>query len=134
MIKLIVLLFTLILINKSLAEKAHFNVKDSSGEHFVIELTDHDLIRHARDLIYNKAKERFHVQGKIVKEKRAYNSKWHFHLDPSSISFYDTPMDSCCSTELAGIGKRLDEACTPSFLPNCFCCLSSSKVLNEIKL
>jgi hypothetical protein len=62
---------------------------------FVIELTDAAQIQHARDLLRGVTTSRAHVMGLIIKERRAYNAAWSYHLDPATIEFFDLATEVC---------------------------------------
>lgn len=97
---------------------------------FIIKLTDPDKIKHARDILSGNETKAIHVIGKIVKEPVPYNPNWSFHLDPDSISFFESALEVCDAT-IEQVEDHLDEACG-SFLPDCTWCPWSSRLVKEV--
>jgi hypothetical protein len=101
------------------------------GDQFIIELTDPDKIETARTLITESNALRLHVGGTLVKEPASYNKPWRFHLDPSSIYFFEMATGVCDATPTY-VEAHLDEA-GGAFLPNLNWCPWTSKVVAEVK-
>ncbi|KAL9547340.1 hypothetical protein PS6_007194 [Mucor atramentarius] len=71
------------------AETAYFTLQTFEEIDFVIELTDDAKIAEARRILSGEEKEKIHVMGRIIKKRQAYNPFWSYHLDPSTINFFD---------------------------------------------
>src|SRR3981081_3571946 len=56
---------------------------------FTIRLTDPKQIQHARDILSGKSTDLPHLIGNIVQAPACYSQPWSFHLDSTSISFFD---------------------------------------------
>lgn len=110
--------------------QAYFQVKDSAEKIYVIKLVESHKIEHARKILSGEQTKRVHVQGTIVKEPATYNEGWDFHLQPSSIDFFEMAMEVCDSNvdlvanDLASVGG--------AFLPGNHWCPWSSKLVGEI--
>ena len=61
---------------------AFFAFVTTDSREFVIQLTNDDLIEHARKLLSGEETSKPHVHGKIIKGSQPYNPAWSFHLDP----------------------------------------------------
>ncbi|AWS48146.1 calmodulin [Streptosporangium sp. 'caverna'] len=101
-----------------------------SPQPFVIQLTDAAKIEHARKILSGKETERTHVMGRIIKRTAPYNPAYSFHLDPSTIDFFQMAIEVCDAT-LSYTEDHLDEACG-AFLPGCFFCPWTSKLVAEV--
>ena len=77
------------------SEVAYFEVIDSSNKPFIIMLVEAEKIAHARKVINGTEKSKVHVQGLIVKSAESYNPNWSFHLEPSSIGFFEFAIEVC---------------------------------------
>jgi len=103
-----------------------------AGNDFTIALHDPALIAKARQIVAGKVTDQVAVSGRIVKRAVAYNRPWHFHLQPSSITFitFGTPMclryltTSELEANLAKIGS-------PDFSPLGYWCPVGSRVTAE---
>ena len=115
----------------SRAATAYFQVSDASEDKkpFIIKLTGEN-IRHARRILNGEEKARVHVQGTIVKSTVNYNPGWSFHLDTSTIDFFEMAIEVCDAT-MAYVEQHLDEV-GDSTLPNCHWCPWSSRIIAEI--
>lgn len=113
--------------------EAYFAVDAQFGQGapFVIKLTKEADIQHARDLVSGTTSERPHVMGRIRKQQVPYNSKWSFHIDPETISFFEVAIEVCDATTQY-LEDHLDEACG-AFLPGCYWCPWSSRLTEEVK-
>ncbi|WP_439675558.1 BP74-related protein [Embleya sp. MST-111070] len=111
--------------------QAHFAFRQrSEPEEFIIELTDDAKIAHARKILLGEEKDRVHVHGRIIKRTQPYNPKWSFHLDPSTIDFFEVAIEVCDAT-MRYTEDHLDEACG-AFLPGCHWCPWDSMLVREV--
>jgi len=99
---------------------------------FVIALTDPIKIEQARRAIADPENNPHSVMGLIVKEPRDYNPLWSYHLDPSTIEFFDNAIEVCDAAPRY-VEEHLAEACG-EFLPGCRWCPWSSQVVAEIEV
>jgi hypothetical protein len=60
-------------------------------ERFVLCLEDPKKIAEARAILNDEAER--HVHGTLVDSPIFYNEPWRFHVEPSSVNFYDTALD-----------------------------------------
>jgi hypothetical protein len=109
---------------------AYFAFEQEPDQEFIFELNDDELIAHARRIISGQEKDQIHVMGRIQKRRVPYNPRWDFHLDPSSIRFFDQAIE-VCDANMAYVEDHLDEACG-AFLPGCQWCPWNSKILREV--
>lgn len=98
---------------------------------FIFELRDDDQIAHARRVLSGEETQRVHVHGRIVKRTAPYNPTWSFHLDPSTINFFDMAIEVCDSSTQY-VEDHLDEA-GGAFLPGGHWCPWSSKLTKELE-
>jgi hypothetical protein len=118
-------------LRRTAMSEAYFAV-DTHYDHrrFVIQVTKEADIQHARDLLSGEDTSRPHVMGQITKRPVAYNPGWSFHIDPTTISFFDMAIEVCdASTQY--VEDHLDEA-GGAFLPGCFWCPWASRVVEEV--
>jgi hypothetical protein len=108
----------------------YFAFTDYSQKEFIFELTDEEKIAHARRIISGEEREKVHVMGRIIKRKQPYNPEWSYYLDPSSINFFAMAIE-VCDANIGYVEDHLDEACG-AFLPGCYWCPWSSKVVREV--
>ncbi|MGW6421758.1 BP74-related protein [Nocardia sp. NPDC055053] len=115
-----------------MAQPAYFTFTQPSspGSEFVIELTDDKLIRHARRIVSGEETQEVHAHGRLVKRTAPYNPKWSFHLDPSTIRFFDMAIE-VCDSDMNYVEEHLDEA-GGAFLPGGHWCPWSSKLHREV--
>ncbi len=109
---------------------AYFAFKQEQDKEFVFELTDEAMIAHARRIISGEETSEVHVMGRIRKTPQPYNPGWSYHLDSSSIRFFTMAIE-VCDANMAYVEDHLDEACG-AFLPGCFWCPWSSRVVSEV--
>ncbi|MEU7168419.1 calmodulin [Streptomyces morookaense] len=109
---------------------AYFAFQQQPGQEFIFELTDEEMITHARKIVSGEETERVHVMGRIIKRKAPYNPGWDFHLDPASIQFFEVAIE-VCDANMQYVEDHLDEACG-AFLPGCHWCPWDSKVVREV--
>lgn len=102
-----------------------------SSDQFVIELTDESKIQEARNILNGTQKDKTHVLGQIRKTPAPYNSKWSYHLDPASISFFSMAIE-VCDANMGYVEDHLDEA-GGAFLPGFYWCPWTSRLVKEIQ-
>jgi hypothetical protein len=109
---------------------AYFAFNDHTGKEFIFELTDEQKISHARRIVSGEETSEVHVMGRIIKRPQPYNPGWSYHLAPETISFFVMAIEVCDAT-MEYVEDHLDEACG-AFLPGCYWCPWSSKVVREV--
>jgi hypothetical protein len=109
---------------------AYFAFVTVDEKEFVIQLTNDDLIAHARKLLSGEETSEPHVHGRIIKRAQPYNLEWSFHLDPDTIAFFEQAIE-VCDANTTYVEDHLDEACG-AFLPGCHWCPWSSKLTREV--
>ncbi|WP_232327477.1 BP74-related protein [Herbidospora yilanensis] len=107
-----------------------FQMETIDQRKFVIELTDQARIDHARRILRGEEKNRVHVHGRIMKRPAAYNPGWSFHLDPTTIGFFEVAIEVCDATTQY-VEDHLDEVCG-AFLPGCHWCPWTSRLVSEV--
>ncbi len=100
-------------------------------ETFIFKLTDPVKIQNARDILAGKIQDAIHVVGYIRKEAATYNPPWGYHLDPSTIVFFEIAAE-VCDAGIQYVQDHLEEACG-SFLPNCQWCPWGSELIKEVE-
>ncbi|WP_232320084.1 BP74-related protein [Herbidospora daliensis] len=111
-------------------DPVHFQMETYDRRKFVIELTDQAKIDHARRILKGEEKDKIHVMGRIKKRAAPYNPGWSFHLDPTTIMFFQHAIE-VCDANTSYVEDHLDEACG-AFLPGCFWCPWSSRLVAEV--
>ncbi|MBU0520762.1 calmodulin [Pseudomonas umsongensis] len=106
--------------------------KDGSIQRFVFKLIDANKILHARRVISGEELTRVHLQGIIVQSSVDYNPGWEFHLEPSTVDFFENQIE-VCDANLEYIKHHLDEV-GGSFLPRSIWCPWSSSVIEECSM
>ncbi|MGH9844818.1 MAG: hypothetical protein ACREEM_39380 [Blastocatellia bacterium] len=101
-------------------------------ETFVIRLTEIEKIRHARDLISKRRGDLPHVIGTIVKSPIGYNAPWSYHLDPSTINFFDFAIE-VCDGAIKYIEEHLSEV-GGALLPGNTWCPWGSRLIKEVSV
>ncbi len=115
-----------------LSEEAYFQFDyPPNPETFIFLLTDPDKIQEARDILSGQQPSR-HIMGTIVKAPVSYNPPWSYHLDPSSITFFDFAIE-VCDAAIRQVEQHLNEACG-SFLPGCAWCPWGSRLIAEVRV
>lgn len=109
---------------------AYFRMEDGDKHPFVVRLEDAGLISHARQLIAGTTTSRPHVQGMIVSKPAPYNPGWSFHLEPSTIGFFDIATE-VCDAALLNVQKNLADV-GHRFLPNAHWCPWGSYLTAEL--
>ena len=99
---------------------------------FIFKLTNPEKIREARDILAGRITDRIHVSGVILKEPATYNPPWSYHLDPSSIAFFEMAME-VCDAGIQAVEDHLDEVCG-GLLPQCLWCPWGSTLIEEVDL
>jgi uncharacterized protein (TIGR03437 family) len=113
------------------AEEAYFAFDSPTRKDlFVIKLTDPVKIQKARDLLSGKTTSGRHVSGVIVKEPACYNPPWSYHLDPQSITFFDSAVE-VCDGAMGYIESHLSEV-GGALLPGSTWCPWGSRLVREI--
>ncbi|MEV5986194.1 calmodulin-binding protein [Streptomyces sp. NPDC052051] len=110
------------------AEAAYFNLHDSSGSDFVIELTDPNKISEARDIVSTGGDQL--VIGTIEKQPASYNPPWSFHLQPDTIHFADMAIE-VCDANIPYVEEHLDEV-GGALLPGQVWCPWSGRLTHEV--
>ncbi len=96
---------------------------------YVVEITDPATIKKARAIIKANI-QGLSIEGDIVKEPRPYNKPWSWHLDPSSINFFERGTE-VCDASVVHIEEHLDEV-GGAFLPGAHWCPWRSRVIEEV--
>lgn len=99
-------------------------------DNFVFKLSDPKKILEVRDILSGKEKRKTHVSGVVVTKQEPYNLPWHYHLDPSSVSFFQNSIEICDAT-IQFVEDHLAEV-GGSFLPGNRWCPWSSKLVKEV--
>lgn len=97
---------------------------------FIFKLTNSIEIQHARNILSKTETTRIHIGGTIIKQPIDYNTPWSYHLDPSTIYFFQFSME-ICDAHMTYIEEHLDEV-GDSFLPNNIWCPWSSILIREL--
>lgn len=109
-----------------------FHPEPRHSREFIFELTDDKLIKHARAFLAGTADYEGHVGGRIVKKKAGYNPEFSFHLDPSTIYFFDTEIE-VRDAEPQYVEDHVDEV-GGAFLPGNQWAPWASRLIREIKI
>ncbi|MFF0460745.1 BP74-related protein [Streptomyces mexicanus] len=112
------------------ADRAYFEFRDITGSKAVFELTDEAKIQQARDILSGKERNEIHVVGRIVKRTASYNPRWSYHLDPSSVRFFEVAIEVCDAT-MPYVEDHLDEV-GGAFLPGSYWCPWTSRLTREV--
>ena len=107
-----------------------FEQPSSPGIEFIIELKDEAKIKHARNILSGEEQSEVHVHGRIIKRTADYNPRFSFHLDPSTINFFQMAIE-VCDANMVYVEDHLDEACG-AFLPGCHWCPWDSRLVREV--
>lgn len=107
-----------------------FTQPSSPGTEFVIELVDENTIAHARRILSGEEKNLVHVHGRIIKRTVPYNPRFSFHLDPTTIRFFEVAIE-VCDANMVYVEEHLDEA-GGAFLPGGHWCPWDSKLAREV--
>jgi hypothetical protein len=122
------MLSTLALTNRASSTEAYFQFKDLDSNTFVVKLVDAYTIKEAREILTKKLK--VHVMGTIEKSPVSYNTPWHYHLKPETVSFFEVTSEACDAT-IKDVEGRLSEA-VEEILPENFWCPWSSVLTKEV--
>ncbi|MEV2275890.1 calmodulin [Nocardiopsis sp. NPDC049922] len=114
----------------SMADAVYFAFQYPEHSEFVIKLTNEKRIAHARRIVSGDETKRVNVKGTIIRRQVDYNPDWDFHLDPASISFFQTEIE-VCDAHPAYVGDHLDVV-GRGFLPGAIWCPWKSTVLREV--
>jgi hypothetical protein len=88
-------------------------------------------IKQARAIIADPNSRQRHVEGTIVVGRVPYNPDWSFHLDPTTVSFFELAVE-VCDANATYVEAHLSEI-GGATLPNKFWCPWSSKLSREVK-
>ncbi|HEV8327612.1 MAG TPA: hypothetical protein VGQ08_09015 [Nitrospiraceae bacterium] len=124
----VVLFITLVLANRAFSTEAYFQFKDIDSNTFVFKLVDASTIKEAREILAKKLK--VHVMGTLEKSPVAYNTPWHYHLKPETVSFFEITSEACDSS-IQDVEGRLSDA-GEEILPENFWCPWSSLLTKEV--
>jgi len=119
---------TLALTDIASSTEAYFQFKDFDSNTFVFKLVDASTIKEAREILAKKMK--VHVMGTLEKSSVSYNTPWHYHLKPETVSFFEVTSEACDST-IKDVEGRLSEA-GEEILPEDFWCPWSSVLTKEV--
>jgi hypothetical protein len=115
----------------SLANPAYFEFTcKADNSVFVIQLTQQHKIDRAREILGGEQKDHLLVIGKIVKAKKAYNPRWSYHLEPTTIDFVEAAVEVCDATP-SYVEEHLKEAGN-AFLPGLTWCPWCSRLAREV--
>jgi hypothetical protein len=101
------------------------------NQSFIIRLDDPQRIMEARAIVAGTERTRVHIGGIVVKAQASYNPRWHFHLDPRSVSFFEAAIE-VCDAATSHVEEHLDEV-GGAFLPGNRWCPWPSIVTRELK-
>ncbi|SET45485.1 calmodulin [Stigmatella erecta] len=113
-----------------MANPRYFSFMQRPDQEFVFELNDAEKVQQALDILSGKETFKVHVMGRLVKSPKPYNSKWDYHLDPASISFFAMAIE-VCDADMGYVQDHLDEA-GGAFLPGFFWCPWNSRLTREV--
>jgi len=100
---------------------------------FVIAVDDPGTIRHILGILDGTYIGRaVHIKGRIVKDRADYNKNWSYHIDPASITLFDSEAEECDATAYE-VEQNLDLV-GGSFLPGGVWCPWSSKLMRELPI
>lgn len=108
-------------------QPAYFQFTDGTNK-FIIKLNDQYKIAEARAIIKDNLDKI--IVGTIVKTPASYNPPWSYHLDPSTISFYQVGRETC-DASIQDIEDHLAEV-GDSLLPGLRWCPWGSKLIAEV--
>ncbi|RDS84901.1 hypothetical protein DWU98_02800 [Dyella monticola] len=100
---------------------------------FVIAVDDPATVRHILGILDGSYIGRaVHIKGRVVKDRADYNKNWSYHLDPASITLFDSEAEECDATA-SMVELNLDQV-GGSFLPAGVWCPWSSKLMRELPI
>lgn len=109
---------------------AYFEMTDVTRSKFIVKLVNEREVKHARDLVSGATDDEPHVFGRIKKSSAPYNSRWSYHFDPETVSFFNHAIEVCDAT-IPYVEDYLDEAGGP-FLPGLVFCPWTSRLVREV--
>ncbi|MET9376074.1 calmodulin-binding protein [Streptomyces sp. NPDC002992] len=112
------------------ADPAYFEFTDYSQERFVFRLDDGAKIAQARAILSGTEREEVHVHGRIIKRTQPYNTRWSYHLNPSTVDFFASAIE-VCDASIPYVEDHLDEA-GGAFLPGSHWCPWESRLTREV--
>lgn len=98
-------------------------------ERFIFELTDPATIQEARDILSGQLPSR-HIMGLIVKTPVDYNAPWSYHLDPASVSFFNSAIEQC-DAAIQYVEDHLGQV-GDTILPDYIWCPWGSRLVAEV--
>ncbi|WP_229884281.1 BP74-related protein [Roseobacter sp. MH60115] len=116
----------------NLVGPVYFEMIDVAKKPFVVKLVSESQIRTARRILSGEETKSVHVQGTIVPSTASYNPGWSYHLDPTSVDFFEFAIEVCDSASdyveenLADVGG--------AFLPGNHWCPWSSELRSELSV
>jgi hypothetical protein len=113
-------------------EPAYFKVAcPPTTDTFTIMLTDTTRMQEARDIVSGVQTRTTSVMGTIIKAPAPYNPPWSYHMDPASISFFESAIEVCDAAPQS-VEQHLSEV-GGAFLPGSVWCPWSSRVVEEVE-
>jgi hypothetical protein len=110
---------------------AYFQFGDSSHKDIFVFATDKPaIIQQARRILTGEEKTQTKVMGTIVKGEAGYNPGWSFHLDPSSVTFFQSSIEACDATT-GYVSDHLDDV-GKNLVPGSEWCPSTSQLITEV--
>lgn len=106
-------------------EDPHGNARE-----FVFAVEDPAMAAEARRILANPNSTKRQVSGIIVPTQAWYNPHWSFHLDPSSVNFFELAAE-VCDANVAWVEENLLHL-GGSALPGMHWCPWSSKIQREV--
>jgi len=91
---------------------------------FIVKLIDDSLIKHARTILADRSERKRQVAGTIVRQPAPYNPGWSFHLEPTTVSFFEVAME-LCDANMSQLEEGLE-------LPGGYWCPWSSRLIGEV--
>lgn len=110
-------------------QEAYFKVGDDQSPDFVLKLTDPAKINQARRQIA-RIDPPLHVIGIIVKAATCWNPNYSYHLDPSTVDFFESATE-VCDASFQYVEQNLAET-GGALLPGLRFCPWTSYLVEEI--
>src|SRR5580658_868445 len=109
----------------------YFQFGDRSHKDVFIFATDKPAIaQQARRILRGEEKNQTKVMGTIVKGEAAYKPGWLFHLEPNSVTFFQTSPELCDATS-GYVSDHMDDV-GKGLLPSGQWCPSTSQLIAEV--
>jgi hypothetical protein len=97
---------------------------------FVFAIDDSKKADEARRIIADPKSTKRQVSGTIVPSQVWYNAEWSYHLDPSTVGFFELAME-VCDANVQWVEENLGDI-GGSALPGLFWCPWSSRLIREV--